>query len=332
MKVMFFSARPYDRASMDAVNRGRYRFEYHESRLDEVTATLADGYAAVCGFVNDVFSAPVLNVLARGGTRLVLLRSTGFNNVDVAAARDRGIVVMRVLRYSPHSVAEHVIALIQTLNRKTHKAYVRAREDNFLLDGLLGVDIHGKTFGIVGTGKIGTVLAKIATGFECRLLGYDPFPNEVCRALGMSYVPFEHLLRESDFVSLHMPLTPETHHVVNDATLALMKPTAFLINTSRGPLVDARALIRVLKAGRIGAVGLDVYEEEGDIFFHDLSGQVIPDDVFVRLMTFPNVLITGHQAFFTREALHDIATTTVQNIADFEAGRIDTPNMLRPFG
>jgi len=272
----------------------------------------------------------VLKDLAAGGTRLVLLRSTGFNNVDIAAAEANGIVAMRVGYYSPYSVAEHVIALLQTLNRKTHKAYLRAREDNFLLDGLLGFDVHGKTVGIAGTGKIGTILARIMNGFGCRLLGYDPYPSDACKALGMTYVPFEDMLRDSDIVSLHMPLTPDNYHIINEQTLALMKPTAFLINTSRGPLIDTKALIRALKAHRLGGVGLDVYEEEGDIFFYDLSGQVIDDDVFARLLTFNNVLVTGHQAFFTREALHDIAMATLQNLADFEAGKTDSENRLKP--
>ena len=329
MKVLFYSARPHDRASMEAVNQGRHEFKYLETRLEAATVGLARGYPAVCGFVNDDFGADVLKGLAEGGTKLVLLRNTGFNNVDISAVNANGIVAMRVLRYSPYSVAEHVFALLQTLNRKTHKAYARAREDNFLLDGLLGIDLNGKTFGIAGTGKIGAIVARIANGFGCRLLGFDPYPNKDCVALGMTYVPFEQLLAESDIVSLHMPLTPESHHVINEKTLASMKPTAFLINTSRGGLIDAKALVRALKACKLGAVGLDVYEEEEHIFYHDLSGQVIEDDVFARLMTFPNVLITGHQAFFTREALADIARATVQNIEDFGAGKTDTPNTLK---
>jgi D-lactate dehydrogenase len=330
MRVLFFSARPYDQESMDAVNAGRHHFKYTPTRLEEHTASLAKGFPAVCGFVNDTFDAPVLQTLAEGGTRLVLLRSTGFNNVDIAAAEANGIVAMRVGYYSPYSVAEHVVALLQTLNRKTHKAYVRTREDNFLLDGLLGFDLHGKTVGIAGTGKIGSIVARIMHGFGCELLGHDPYPNDACRALGLSYVPFDDMLRRSDIVTLHMPLTPENYHIINGETLALMKPTAFLINTSRGGLIDTQALIRALKARRIGAVGLDVYEEEGDIFFRDLSGRVQPDDVFARLLTFPNVLVTGHQGFFTREALRDIATATLQNIADFEAGNTNTANRLQP--
>ncbi len=330
MKVLFFSARPYDRESMDAVNAGKHEFKYTTTRLEEHTSRLAAGYPAVCGFVNDEFDAAVLADLAAGGTRLVLLRSTGFNNVDIRAAEAHGIIAMRVGYYSPYSVAEHVIALLQTLNRKTHKAFLRVREDNFLLDGLLGFDIHGKTVGIAGTGKIGTILARIMHGFGCRLLGFDPYPSDACQALGLSYVPFDDMLRQSDIVSLHMPLTPDNYHIINDRTLALMKPTAVLINTSRGALIDTMALIRVLKANRIGAVGLDVYEEEGDLFFQDLSGQVVEDDVFARLLTFKNVLVTGHQAFFTREALRDIAVATLQNLADFEAGNTDTPNRLTP--
>jgi D-lactate dehydrogenase len=328
MTVQFFSARRYDQESMEAVNSGKHEFRFAETRLDPHTARIAHGCLGVCGFVNDAFSADVLEKLATGGTRLVLLRNTGFNNVDLPAAEANGLVVLRVSQYSPYSVAEHVIALLQTLNRKTHKAYNRAREDNFLLEGLLGSDLHGKTVGIAGTGKIGTILAHIMHGFGCKLLGYDLFENDACKAIGLSYVPFEVLLRQSDVVSLHMPLTPESHYIINKATLGLMKPGAFLINTSRGALIDTAALVAVLKSGKLAGVGLDVYEEEERLFFQDRSGQIIQDDVFSRLLTFPNVLVTGHQGFFTREALHDIATATLQNIADFEAGMLDTPNRL----
>jgi D-lactate dehydrogenase len=228
---------------------------------------------------------------------------------------------MRVSRYSPHSVAEFVVCLIQALNRKVHKAYLRAREEYFLLDGLLGFDLYGKTIGIVGTGKIGRVLARIMAGFGCRLVGYDVVEDEGCRALGLRYLPLDDVLAQADIVSLHAPLTPETHHLINARTLGLMKRGAMLINTSRGGLIDTRALIAALKSGHLGSAGLDVYEEEEGIFFHDLSGQIISDDVFARLLTFPNVIVTGHQGFFTREALDDIARATMQNLDDFASGR-----------
>jgi D-lactate dehydrogenase len=320
MKVLCVSARSYDRESLSAVNAGRYDLHFSEVKLTAETAAMAAGFPAICGFVNDRFDAAALEGLARGGTRLVSLRSTGFNNVDLKAAEREGIIVMRVGRYSPYSVAEFVVCLMLALNRKVHKAYFRAREEYFLLDGLLGFDLHGKTVGIVGTGKIGSVLARILTGFGCRLLGYDVFESEECRELGLHYVTFDELLSGSDVVSLHAPLTPETHHLINTRTLGLMKPGAMLINTSRGALIDTKALIAALKRGHLGSAGLDVYEEEEGIFFHDLSGQVISDDVFARLLTFPNVIVTGHQGFFTAEALRDIATATVQNISDFEAG------------
>lgn len=329
MKVLFFSARPYDREMMQTANAGRHEFEFTSAHLTEKTVSMAAGYPAVCGFVNDRFDSPVLAKLAAGGTRLVTLRSTGFNNVDLDAAERFGITVMRVSHYSPHSVAEFVVCLIQALNRKVHKSYSRAREEYFLLDGLLGFDLHGKTVGIVGTGKIGSVLATIMNGFGCRLLGHDRIRNEECLALGLEYLSLDELLANSDLVSLHAPLTPETYHMINDRTLGLMKPGAMLINTSRGALIDTKALIAALKSGHLGSAGLDVYEEEEGIFFRDLTGQVISDDVFARLLTFPNVIVTGHQGFFTREALHDIAMATVHNLDDFEHGRWN-PNMLTP--
>jgi D-lactate dehydrogenase len=263
----------------------------------------------------------VLEQLSRGGTRLVALRATGFNNVDLSTADKLGMTVMRVSRYSPYAVAEFAAGMMLVLDRKIHRAYVRVREGNFLLDSLLGFDLHGKVVGIVGTGKIGSVLAKIMTGFGCELLGYDLMPNPDCLKLGMRYESLNALLTAADIVSLHIPLTPETHHLINSERLSLMKPGAMLINTSRGALVDTRALIWALKKQRLGAVGLDVYEEESHIYFQDLSDKVIPDDVITRLMTFPNVLITAHQAFFTREALTMISETTIQNITDFADGR-----------
>lgn len=321
MKTLFYSVRSYDKASMAEANAGRHEFEFTEAALDEKTVVLAQGFGAVCGFVNDEFTAPVLAALAKGGTRLILLRSAGFNNVDLAAAEAHGLTVMRVGYYSPYAVAEFAVTLMLALSRKIHHTYNKVREENFLLDGLLGFDLHGKTVGIVGTGKIGQVLAKIMNGFGCRVLAYDVAESEACKQAGAVYVSLETLLHESDIISLHVPLTPSTRYLINESSLSLMKKGVMLINTGRGGLIDSAALVEALKSRHVGAVGLDVYEEEGDIFFRDLSGTVLQDDIFARLLSFPNVLISGHQAFFTREALHDIATATLQNIEDFAAGR-----------
>jgi D-lactate dehydrogenase len=286
-------------------------------RLSPESAALALGSTAVCAFVNDDLGRPVLEVLGRLGVRLVALRSAGFNNVDLESARNLNISIARVPAYSPHAVAEHAMALILALNRKIHRAYNRVREGNFALDGLLGFDLNGKTVGIVGTGKIGAVMAQILTGFGCRLLGNDLAPNPVCEGLGTSYVSREELFARSDILTFHCPLTPETHHMIRDETLPQLKPGVMVINTSRGAVIEASAAIRGLKEGAIGSLGLDVYEEEGDLFFEDLSNRVIRDDVFARLLTFPNVLITGHQAFFTEEALTNIAETTIGNLSAY---------------
>lgn len=318
MKVTVFSTKPYDRQFLDAANAAPvHALHFLDMRLSAQSAKLATGSDAVCAFVNDDLSAPVLEILAQGGVRLVALRSAGFNNVDLPAARDLGLTVARVPAYSPHAVAEHTLALILALNRNIHRAYNRVREGNFALDGLMGFDLQGKTVGIVGTGKIGEVLAKILRGFGCTLLGHDIAPNPICENLGVSYVGREEIFARSDILTLHCPLTPQTHHMIDAKTLGLLKPGMMLINTSRGAVVDTRAVIQGLKEGVIGHLGLDVYEEEGDLFFEDLSDGVIHDDVFARLLTFPNVLITGHQAFFTREALSKIAETTIGNITAF---------------
>ncbi|HID23547.1 MAG TPA: 2-hydroxyacid dehydrogenase, partial [Planctomycetaceae bacterium] len=273
----------------------------------------------VCVFVNDQLDRPVLQRLAEQGVRLVALRCAGFNNVDLGAARQIGITVVRVPAYSPHAVAEHTVALILALNRKIHRAFARVREGNFALDGLMGFDLFEKTVGIVGTGQIGAVVARIMKGFGCRLLGYDVRENPECSDLGVHYVSLTELLAESDIVTLHCPLTPQTHHLIDEEAVRQMKTGAMLINTSRGAVVDTKAVIRALKCGHLGSLGLDVYEEEGDCFFEDLSNQVIQDDVLARLLTFPNVIITGHQAFFTKEAMERIADTTLSNISEFEA-------------
>lgn len=321
VKVAVFSTKPYDRQFLSAANQyAGHEMAFFEPRLLRETSPLADGFPAVCAFVNDRLDRPVLEALAAGGTSLIALRSAGFNHVDLLTAGELDMTVVRVPAYSPHAVAEHTVGLMLALNRKLPRAAARVRESNFALDGLLGFDMYGKAAGIVGTGKIGTVVATILAGFGCRLVGYDPYPNPACRALGMEYVDLDHLLIESDIVTLHLPLTPESHHMIDATAIARMKRGTMLINTSRGALLDTVSVIEGLKSGRIGSLGLDVYEEEADLFFEDLSNAVLQDDVFARLLTFPNVLITGHQAFFTEEALRAIAETTVANISAVERG------------
>jgi D-lactate dehydrogenase len=318
MKVAVYSTRPYDRDAMDAANAGqRHHFDYLEAKLEARTVALADGHDAVCAFVNDRLDAQVLRGLHSLGVRLIVLRCAGFNQVDLQAAARLGIAVGRVPEYSPYAVAEHTAALLLTLNRKLHRAHARVREGNFALDGLLGFDLHGRTVGVVGTGKIGECFSRIMAGFGCTLLAHDPKPNPAVEALGARYVAMPELLAKSDIVSLHCPLTPQTRHLIDSAALAAMKPSAMLLNTSRGAVVDTPALIGALKAGTLGALGLDVYEEEGDLFFRDLSAEVIHDDVFARLLTMPNVVVTGHQAFFTADALAAIAQTTLANLDAF---------------
>jgi D-lactate dehydrogenase len=321
MRTTVFSCKGYERPFLDeAALRHGCDLRCLDVRLDPSTAMLADGDAVVSIFANDCGSAAVLERLAAQGTRLLALRSAGFNHVDLDAAERLGIVVARVPAYSPCAVAEHAVGLMLALNRKFHRAYQRTREQNFALDGLMGFDMHGKTAGVVGTGRIGEAACRILAGFGCRVLCFDPVENAACVALGARYVSFEELLVQSDIVTLHCPLTPATHHLFNEAAFARMKHGAMLVNTSRGAVVDTRALIAALKAGRLFGVGLDVYEEEGDLFFRDLSGVALQDDVFVRLLTFPNVLITAHQGFLTREAISAIADTTLDSIACFARG------------
>ena len=319
MKVAVFSTKSHDRKFLEEANQQHgHEFVFFEARLTNETVSIAREFPAVCLFVNDQLDAFMLETIAQYGTRLVALRCAGFNNVDCAAAKRHGITVVRVPAYSPHSVAEHAVGLLLTLNRKIHRAFARVREGNFALDGLLGFDIHGQTVGIIGTGRIGAELAKIMTGFGCKLLAHDVQPNPLCEEIGVSYTPLSELFRASDIITLHCPLTPETYHIINAKSLQQMKSGVVLINTSRGALIDTRAVIQGLKSGKIGYLGLDVYEEEADLFFEDLSDKVIQDDVFSRLLTFPNVVITGHQAFFTKNALQKIAETTVANITEFE--------------
>ena len=325
MRIALYSHRAYEADTLDAAlhDAGMVVVPL-ESRLDARTAALASGSDAVCAFVNDDLSAPVLEMLARGGVRGIALRCAGFNNVDLDAARRLGLRVLRVPAYSPAAVAEHALALMLTLNRKTHRAYQRVREGNLALDGLVGFDLEHKTVAVVGTGRIGTALVRILAGLGCRVLAVDPHPDAEARArvaaLGGVFVPLDDALPQADVVSLHCPLMAATKHLVNARRLAAMKPGAMLINTSRGGLVDTKALIAALKRRHLGAVGLDVYEEEAGLFDRDLSDRGIDDDVFARLLTFPNVLVTAHQGFLTREALTQIAVTTVANLQAIEAG------------
>ncbi len=318
VNVAFFSTKKYDRATFDAANAGRHKIRYFEPHLDDETVALARGFDAVCVFVNDTLDAGVVAELAALGVRFIALRCAGFNNVDIGEAARRGIGVGRVPAYSPHAVAEYTVALMLTLNRQIHRAYNRVREGNFSLEGLLGFDFHGRTVGLIGTGKIGAITAKILLGLGCQVIAHDPFPNQECAALGVEFAGLHDLFTRSHVISLHCPLTQENHHLINAAALAKMRDGVMIINTSRGALIDTRAVIEALKSGRVGYLGLDVYEEEGDLFFEDLSDTIIADDTFSRLLTFPNVLITGHQAFFTRNALENIAATTVANLTEFE--------------
>ncbi len=329
MKIAFYSTKPYEKEYFDKLNAGfGHQLCYFEPRLTSQTTVLADECEVVCIFVNDDASAGVLQKLHQKGIRLIALRCAGYNNVDLQTGL--AMKVVRVPAYSPYAIAEHSVALMLTLNRKTHRAYNRIREGNYALNGLVGFDLQGKTVGLIGLGKIGYYTARILHGFGCRLLGYDLYPNPECREkLGLEYVSLDEIYSQSDVISLHAPLTPETYHLINEASIAKMKDGVMIINTSRGKLIDTKDLIKGLKIHKVGYVGLDVYEEEADLFFEDLSNEVIEDEVFLRLLTFPNVLITGHQAFLTREALSNIAETTLQNISDFKAGK-PLKNEVRP--
>ncbi|MEB3901820.1 2-hydroxyacid dehydrogenase [Pseudomonas putida] len=327
MRVLLFSSQHYDQESFDqaAGNHG-LELHYQSARLTLDTAPLANGFAVVCAFINDELDAPVLERLAAGGTHLIALRSAGYNHVDLAAARRLGLAVVRVPAYSPHAVAEHAVALILALNRRLHRAYNRTREGDFTLHGLTGFDLHGKTVGVIGTGQIGEAFARIMAGFGCQLLAYDPTPNPALLALGARYLPLPELLRQARIISLHCPLTEQTRHLINAQSLAQLQPGAMLINTGRGALVDTPALVDALKSGQLGYLGLDVYEEEAQLFFEDRSDLPLQDDVLARLLTFPNVIVTAHQAFLTREALDAIAATTLDNIVRWAAG--DAQNLV----
>ncbi len=324
IKVAFFDTKPYDRQFFEAANRDpQYGFDirFYETRLTPASAAIADGSEVVCAFVNDDLSEKTIRKLHEEGVKLIAMRCAGYNNVNLAAALGK-LRVVRVPEYSPHAVAEYTMGLLLTLNRNLHRAYCRVRENNFSINGFLGFDLCGKTIGVVGTGKIGLTFVEILQGFGVKILAYDLFPKqEEAKRLHMEYVPLEELFRRSDVISLHCPLTPENRHMIDKKSIALMKPGVFLLNTSRGALIDAPALIQGLKKKKIGAAGLDVYEEETDYFFEDKSDAAIDDDVLARLLTFPNVIVTSHQAFFTREAETSIAEVTLRNIRDFFQGK-----------
>jgi D-lactate dehydrogenase len=320
MKIAFFSTQPYDREYFERYNK-LHKIKFYQAQLNEETADLAKGYDAVCAFVNDQLNVTVIQALAANGVKIIAQRCAGFNNVDIAAARENKMAIVRVPAYSPHAVAEHALALIMTLNRKTHKAYNRVREGNFSLDRLIGFDLYGKTVGVIGTGKIGQCFAHIMVGLGCKVLAFDIIANKELEAAGVEYLPLMDVLKQSNIVSLHCPLTEQTAHLINTHTLSLMKDGAMLINTSRGALIDTKAAITALKKGKLGYLGIDVYEQEEKLFFHDLSENIIEDDDILRLMSFSNVLITAHQGFLTDEALTQIALVTLQNITDFEEGK-----------
>ncbi len=320
MRIAVCSAQSYDRQYLLTANQDiGHNIVFFDSHLCEETRHMVEGFPAVCVFVNDTLNATVLKSLAAQGTNLIALRGAGFNHVDISSAIDLGLHVVRVPAYSPHSVAEHSVALMLSLNRHLHHAYNRVRSGNFSLQGLLGFEIRGKTVGIIGTGRIGAAVAKILHGFGCHLIAYDPLQNDECISLGVEYVPLKKLYSCSDIITLHCPLNKQSWHMIDTVAIANMKQGVMLINTSRGAVIDTLAVINGLKSSKISYLGLDVYEQEGDLFFQDLSNQVIQDDVFERLLTFPNVLVTGHQGFFTDEALSSIAQTTLQNISLFES-------------
>ena len=321
MKIAFFSTKPYDRKYFDLANHGtNHEITYFETRLTRDTLKLAEGFECACVFVNDQVDASVLIALAAQGTRMIALRCAGFNNVDINSARELGITVVRVPAYSPHAVAEHTVGLMLALNRKIYWAHSRVREGNFSLDGLLGFDLHGRTVGLIGTGKIGECVAAILKGFGCNIIAYDRNENPACIELGVSYVSRDELFAQSDIISLHCPLFKETYHLIGMDAIGRMKKGVMIINTSRGALIDAKAAIEGLKSEKIGYLGIDVYEEEEELFFEDKTFEIRTDDVFARLTTFPNVVITGHQAYFTEEAVQAIARITLENITAYESG------------
>lgn len=329
MKIAFFSTKSYDREYFERFNEGkRHAITFFEAPLNTNTARLAQGFEAVCIFVNDTMDKDVIEQLSGSGIKAIALRCTGYNNVDIESAAEKNIRVFRVPAYSPQAVAEHAVALILTLNRKTHKAFNRIRENNFSIDHLEGFNLYGKTIGVIGTGLIGSSFATIMKGFGCKVIAYDIAPSSALKENGIEYTPFNELLKTADIISLHCPLTPETHHLIDTIALSKMKQGVMLINTSRGALINTQDTIDALKSGKIGYMGIDVYEQEAGLFFNDRSESINRDEIIGRLLTFPNVLITGHQAFFTKEALEQITVTTLNNLSDFEKG-IQGPNEIK---
>jgi D-lactate dehydrogenase len=323
MKIAFFSCHPYEQTFLESANRNkRHELTFLTDMLTPETAHLAAGHQAVCVFVNDQLTKLTLETLAESGIHLVALRCTGYNQVDIQGTRNLGIRILHVPGYSPHAVAEQALALLMTLNRKTHLAFQRTSRHNFTLDGLMGFDLYGKRIGVIGTGKIGRAFARIMLGLGCQVLAHDHVPSPLLRQLGVTYLPLPELLAESDVVSLHCPLTPETHHLIDAAALACMKPGAYLINTSRGGLLDTPAVLKALTNGRLGALGMDVYELEDTFFYTDWSAKSLPDADLDALTQLPNVLLTAHQGFFTREAMEQIAHTTLNNLTYLEQQRL----------
>ena len=321
MKVAIFSTKSYDREYLDKFNISRnHKLTYFDASLNSYTTNLTLQFEAACVFVNDKVDRETIEKLSENGIKVIALRCAGFNNVDIAAATEKNIKVVRVPAYSPQAVAEHAVALILTLNRKTHKAYNRIKESNFSLDKLIGFNLYNKTVGVIGTGKIGSIFCQIMQGFGCKVIAYDIKESNILKATGVEYKTLDEILYNSDIISIHCPLTPETHHLINAGTFTKIKKGAMIINTSRGAVINTSDAIEALKSGTLGYLGIDAYEQEENLFFRDLSESIIQDEVILRLMSFHNVLITAHQGFFTKEAMDQIATTTLKNLSDFENG------------
>jgi len=321
MKVAVFSTKTYDREYLDKLNiSGKHKLTYFEASLNSGTTNLTLGFEAVCVFVNDKIDSETIQKLSENGIKIIALRCAGFNNVNIAEAAQKNIKIVRVPAYSPHAVAEHAVALILTLNRKTHKAFNRVREGNFSLEKLVGFNLYKKTVGVIGTGQIGAIFCEIMLGFGCKVIAFDIYESKDLKAKGVEYKSFDEIIHNSDIISLHCPLTPETHHLINKNVFSKIKKGAMLINTCRGAVIKTSDAIDALKSGKLGYLGMDVYEQEENLFFRDLSESIIQDELILQLISFPNVLITSHQGFFTNEALEEIATTTIKNLTDFESG------------
>lgn len=330
MRIYFYSAQKYDQAFFEQANTAHgFELAFTESPLNADTARLASGSEVICAFVNDTLDAACLQALSDAGVHTVALRCAGFNHVDLAEAKRQGLAVVSVPAYSPEAVAEHTLALILTLNRNTHRAYARVREGDFNLKGLLGFNLNGRTVGLIGTGRIGVATARVLSGLGVSLIGYDVHENPAFTALGGRYVELDDLYAQADIISLHCPLTESNHYLINTASIARMKDGVMLVNTSRGGLVDTEAVVEALKSKKVGHLALDVYEQESDVFFRDLSDEILADDVLSRLLTFPNVLITGHQGFFTQEAMTQIAEVTLSNVATVARGEVCDNELTR---